>query len=97
METKESDMEDEEARSAAESSDDNDEGTQRYMKTMRKEGVQVKASLTCCCQPLFTKKHDKHDKKHQNKQTCDLRLCFKKKICVIDGKECAGEYCLFCL
>ena len=39
METKESDMEDEEARLAAESSDDNDEGTQRYMKIMRKEGV----------------------------------------------------------
>ena len=38
METKESDTEDEEARLAAESSDDN-EGTQRYMKIMRKEGV----------------------------------------------------------
>ena len=97
METKESDTEDEEARSAAESSDDNDEGTQRYMKTMRKEGVRVKASLTCCCQPLFTEKCNKRDKKHQNKQTCDLQLCFKKNICVIDGKEHAGEYCLFCL
>ena len=37
-------MEDEEARLAAESSDDNDEGTKRYIKSMRKEDVRVKAS-----------------------------------------------------
>ena len=54
METKESDTKDEEDRSAAESSDNNDEGAQRYRKTMKNEGVRVKESLTCCCQPLFT-------------------------------------------
>ena len=56
VETKESDTNNEEDRLAAESSDDNNEGAQRYRKIMKNEGVQVKVSLTHCCHPLFTEK-----------------------------------------
>ena len=56
VETKDSDTKDEEDRLAAESSNENDEGAQRYRKTLKNKGVQVKASLTCCCHPLFTEK-----------------------------------------
>ena len=90
-------MEDEEARLAAESSDDNDEGTQRYMKTMRKEGVRVKASLTCCCQPLFTEKHDKRDKNTKTNRHVTCGSALKRTFVLSMGKSVPASTAYFVL